>query len=52
MMQQRGIQPVNSVVALHPGIGATKICDNNTPHASRQLCAPWEVSFFRGSPDA
>ena len=21
---------------------------NNTPHASRKICAPWGVSFFRG----
>jgi hypothetical protein len=21
---------------------------NNTPHASRKLCAPWGVTFFRG----
>lgn len=25
----------------------TTIIVNNTPHASRQLCAPWGVSFFR-----
>ena len=22
--------------------------DNNTPHASRKICAPWGVSFFMG----
>jgi len=24
-----------------------KLLSNNTLHASRQLCAPWGVSFFR-----
>lgn len=22
---------------------------NNTPHASRQICAPWGVTFFCGA---
>lgn len=24
---------------------------NNTPHASRQICAPWGVTFFAGWPN-
>lgn len=25
--------------------------NNNTPHASRKICAPWGVSFFIGCLD-
>lgn len=32
--------------------GQISMGGNNTLHASRQLCAHWGVSFFRGSPDA
>jgi hypothetical protein len=30
----------------------TIIVCNNTPHASRQICAPWGVTFFRGAKSA
>ena len=30
----------------------TIIVCNNTPHASRQICAPWGVTFFRGTKSA
>nr|WP_141657264.1 hypothetical protein [Thiocapsa sp. KS1] len=25
-----------------------RIASNNTPHASRRICAPWGVTFLRG----
>lgn len=34
-------------LAFSPAISHKKI--NNTSHASRKICAPWEVTFFGGN---
>ncbi|GAA3913925.1 hypothetical protein GCM10022229_03570 [Luteimonas lutimaris] len=57
----KGLRPLNgpippnqfsgAVVVALPPAGAT-IGINNTPHASRQIGAPWGVTFFRPSRSA
>ncbi len=42
-------KPVGSLADIAISASNTIIVCNNTPHASREICAPWGVTFFRGA---